>query len=178
MKKSLVAVSLVLACGVAYADESMEQRIEALQQELEALKRQVEQNAAQKAEEEAAERKQADASTQEDAGTDMLFFSAAADPGEGRTVLGGYGEINYNNYKDDSRRDEFDLQRFILFLGHRFSDRTRLYSEIEFEHSVTNGDDQYSGEVAMEQAYIEQRLTDGGNANLRAGLMLLPLQMK
>ena len=175
MKKSMIAAALALACSVAYADESMEQRIEALQRELEVLKQQVEQNAAQKAEEQAAEKRQADASTQEDAGTDMLFFSAAADPEEGRTAVGGYGEINYNNYKDDSKRDEFDLQRFILFLGHRFSDRTRLYSEIEFEHSVTKGDDKDSGEVAMEQAYIEQRLTDTGRANLRAGLMLLPI---
>lgn len=172
MRKSLFAATLALTCSIAYADESMEQQIETLQTELDALKRQVEINTAQK-------EKEAGVSVDEgfgqDAGMDMLFFSAAADPEEGRTAVGGYGEINYNNYKDDSKRDEFDLQRFILFLGHRFSDRTRLYSEIEFEHSVTNGDDKYSGEVAMEQAYIEQRLTDAGNANLRAGLMLLPI---
>ncbi|HUU72598.1 MAG TPA: hypothetical protein VMW70_08225 [Burkholderiales bacterium] len=185
MKKTLVAASLTLVCTVAFADEAMEQRIDALQRELDALKRQVETNTAQdkqQVETDATqEQQQADASADvdsgldEDAGTDMLFFSAAADPDEGRTAVGGYGEINYNNYKDDSRRDEFDLQRFILFLGHRFSDRTRLYSEIEFEHSVTKGGDSSSGEVAMEQAYIEQRLTDDASANLRAGLMLLPI---
>ncbi len=179
MKKSLVAALLALACSVTYADESMEQRIEALQKELEALKRQVEQNAAQQSEKQTADKQTAGAPAEktsaQDAGTDMLFFSAAADPDEGRTAVGGYGEINYNNYKDDSKRDEFDLQRFILFLGHRFSERTRLYSEIEFEHSVTKGGDSSSGEVAMEQAYIEQRLTDAGSANLRAGLMLLPV---
>ena len=179
MKRTLIAVSLALACSVAVADESMEQRIEALQKELEALKRQVERNAAQQREEQAAEKQTSEAPVEDNsaqgAGTDMLFFSAAADPEEGRTVVGGYGEINYNNYKDDSLRDEFDLQRFILFLGHRFSERTRLYSEIEFEHSVIEGGDSSSGEVAMEQAYIEQRLTDAGSANLRAGLMLLPI---
>lgn len=172
MRRSLFAATLALTCSIAYADESMEQQIETLQTELDALKRQVEINTAQK-------EKEAGVSVDEgfgqDAGTDMLFFSAAADPEEGRTAVGGYGEINYNNYKDDSKRDEFDLQRFILFLGHRFSDRTRLYSEIEFEHSVIKGGDSSSGEVAMEQAYIEQRLTDTGSVNLRAGLMLLPL---
>jgi hypothetical protein len=91
------------------------------------------------------------------------------------TTLGGYGEINYNNYKDSSRRDEFDLQRFILFVGHKFNDRTRLFSEIEFEHAVTKGGDSKSGEVAMEQAFIEYDLTQTGTAALRTGLMLLPV---
>ena len=91
------------------------------------------------------------------------------------TTLGGYGEINYNNYKDGSRRDEFDLQRFILFVGHKFNDRTRLFSEIEFEHAVIEGGDSKSGEVAMEQAFIEYDLTQTGTAALRSGLMLLPV---
>ena len=91
------------------------------------------------------------------------------------TTLGGYGEINYNNYKDSSVRDEFDLQRFILFVGHKFNDRTRLFSEIEFEHSFTKGSDSKSGEVAMEQAFIEYDFVDTGAASLRSGLMLLPV---
>ncbi len=159
MKKVVIATSLMLACKAAFADEALEQRIDALQRELEALKSEVDSRS----------------SGADDADPLMPFQSMAAKAEEGRAAVGGYGEINYNNYKDSSKRDEFDLQRFILFLGYRFSDRTRLYSEIEFEHSVTKGGDSSSGEVAMEQAYIEQRLTDTGSANLRAGLMLLPI---
>lgn len=158
MKKSFIAAPLMLACSVVFADEAVEQRIDALQRELDALKSEV----------------TADQAGDADSTTDMLFESAAARPDEGRAAIGGYGEINYNNYKDSAKRDEFDLQRFILFFGYRFSDRTRLYSEIEFEHAVTKGGDSSSGEVAMEQAYIEHRLSDTGSANLRAGLMLLP----
>ncbi|NIO42353.1 MAG: hypothetical protein GTO41_20690, partial [Burkholderiales bacterium] len=158
MKRAAIAVSLMLACKFVFADEALEKRIDALQRELEALKSEVK-NA-----------------TTENVQDDLMpFESAAAKPNEGRASVGGYGEINYNNFKDSSKRDEFDLQRFILFLGYRFSERTRLYSEIEFEHSVTKGGDSSSGEVAMEQAYIEHGLTDAGNANLRAGLMLLPI---
>jgi hypothetical protein len=158
MNRLLVSLPLVLACSLAWADEAVQQRIDALEQELDALKEEV--------------------SSGEDDAQDvygMEFESAAATPEEGRSAIGGYGEINYNNYKDDSKRDEFDVQRFILFLGHRFNERTRLYSEIEFEHSVTKGGDSSSGEVAMEQAYIEHGLTKDNAVNLRAGLMLLPI---
>lgn len=159
MRNSIIAVSLALACGVAYADEDVDRRIDALQKELDALKSQVERDT---------DSESADAPA-------MQFESAAAKSEEGRTALGGYGEINYNNYKDSSKRDEFDLQRFILFVGHRFNERTRLYAEIEFEHAITEGGDSSSGEVAMEQAFIEYGLTQAGTADLRAGLMLLPI---
>lgn len=88
------------------------------------------------------------------------------------TSIGGYGEINYNNHENDSKRDEFDVQRFILFVGHQFSDRTRMMSEIEFEHAQVKGGES-GGEVAMEQAYIEHSLKPG--LNLRAGLQIVPI---
>ena len=91
------------------------------------------------------------------------------------TTLGGYGEINYNNYKDGSVKDEFDLQRFVLFFGYKFNDRTRLFSEIEYEHALTGDGVAAQGEVAMEQAFIEYDLTQTGTAALRSGLMLMPI---
>ncbi len=162
MKKSIIAASMAVACGIAYAEDGVEQRIDALQKELDALKRDVGTHTG-------------GAADNEYAASGMVFESAAEKPDEGRSAIGGYGEINYNNYEDGARRDEFDVQRLILFLGHRFNERTRFYSEIEFEHSVTEGGDSDSGEVAMEQAYIEHGLTADGSANLRAGLMLLPV---
>ena len=196
MEKVVVAVSMILACSLAYADESseaLEQRIDELQKQIDSLKEEMkkspasgEADAGQPASESArsdepGSRKEADATeTKSVSAVDdvlesyMKYESAAENPAQGKTSLGGYGEINYNNYRDGDKRDEFDLQRFILFIGHRFSERTRLYSEIEFEHAFVEGGED-SGEIAMEQAYIEQRLTDTGNANLRAGLFLLPI---
>lgn len=209
MKQIIIAVLLALVCGIAYADEELQQRIEALQKELDVLKSEV---ANEKGKEETPDMDTSDVTANPETGgvtpepetdgatpeTDIgsLFADAETDGAAARpsnmtyqgpaqrskeqagyrgTTLGGYGEINYNNYKDSSRRDEFDMQRFILFVGHKFNERTRLFSEIEFEHAVTDGGDSSSGEVAMEQAFIEYDLTQTGTSALRSGLMLLPI---
>jgi hypothetical protein len=89
-------------------------------------------------------------------------------------ALGGYGEVAYNNYRDGSVKDQADLKRFVLFLGHRFNDRLRFYSEMEIEHAFAkDGKAPANGELEMEQAYIEYGLTP--SANLRAGLQIVPM---
>jgi len=92
-------------------------------------------------------------------------------PAEPDTSIGGYGELSYSNYRDGSVKDQVDFNRFVMFLGHHFNDRLRLYSELEVEHAVSSADDK--GEIEVEQGYIEYNLTP--QANLRAGLMLVPL---
>jgi hypothetical protein len=91
-----------------------------------------------------------------------------------RTQIGSYGEMHYNNLEDqngDDDKDEVDFHRFVLFLGHDFSDSTRMFSEVELEHSVA-GDGQ-NGEVELEQAYIEHDL--GRSTRMKAGLFLMPV---
>jgi hypothetical protein len=68
-------------------------------------------------------------------------------------------------------KDEIDFHRFVLFIGHEFDAKTRLYSELELEHSIASSED--DGEVELEQAYIERDLTDTQHA--RAGVFLLPV---
>jgi len=90
------------------------------------------------------------------------------------TTLGGYGELHYNSLdaRDPSNDvDEIDFHRFVLFVGHRFSDRIQLHSEIEIEHALTG--DGKPGEVEIEQAYVDIRLRDSLTA--KAGLFLLPI---
>ena len=87
----------------------------------------------------------------------------------GKTTLGGYGELHYNNL--DSKK-EADLHRVILFLGHRFSDRITFFSELEVEHSQA-GEGKSGGEVAMEQAYLNFAVTD--NLSISTGLLLMPV---
>lgn len=196
MKQSVIAASLMLAANLSFAadtNDQIDQRIEALQKEIDALKQQVNEssrsgqagsanvgsdttNSSETATGQTGERKNRQSVSEVDDAfeTYLKYESEAENPEQGKTSLGGYGEINYNNYKDGDKRDEFDLQRFILFIGHRFSERTRLYSEIEFEHAFVEGGED-SGEIALEQAYIEHRLSDTANANLRAGLFLLPI---
>ena len=85
-----------------------------------------------------------------------------------RTTLGGYGELHYNG----GDADQLDFHRFVLFVGHRFNDRLRLFSELEVEHALVEGGED-SGEVELEQAWLEYDVTERMSA--RAGLFLLPV---
>jgi len=65
-----------------------------------------------------------------------------------------------------------DLHRFVLMVGHSFSDRLKFWSEVEVEHAFVEGGEE-SGEVAIEQAYID--LMINRRVNLRAGMVLVPV---
>lgn len=101
---------------------------------------------------------------------DILADQLEQQPASGsRTSIGGYGELHYNNYDDQT--DEIDFHRFVLFFGHDFSDDIRFFSEFELEHSLAGeGKD---GEVELEQAYIEFDLNDRTRA--KGGLFLIPV---
>ena len=85
-----------------------------------------------------------------------------------KTSIGGYGELHYNNF-DDSKK--IDFHRFVIFVGHEFTDSIRLFSEIELEHAFSG--DGNPGEVELEQAYIEMDLTD--SITMKAGVFLIPV---
>lgn len=93
-----------------------------------------------------------------------------APAGESRrpTHVGGYGELHYNNLDSGN---EIDFHRFILFVGHNFTDRIRFFSELELEHSLAG--DGEPGEVELEQAWLDFDLTQDHTA--RGGLFLIPV---
>lgn len=86
-----------------------------------------------------------------------------------RTKIGGYGELHYNNL--DGKDDQIDLHRFVLFFGHEFNDKVRMFSELEVEHGIA-GESQV-GEVEVEQAYVEMDINS--NHNAKAGVFLIPV---
>jgi hypothetical protein len=93
-----------------------------------------------------------------------------------QTTVGGYGEMHYTNLSDGTTRTkEIDFHRFILFVGHEFSDSVRFFSEVEIEHSLIKdtADGSGAGEIELEQAYIEVDLDD--NSSVISGLFLLPV---
>ena len=85
-----------------------------------------------------------------------------------KTQLGGYGELHY---KAGDGTDQADFHRFVLYIGHEFSDSIHFFSEFELEHSIA-GEGQ-PGEVELQQAWIELDITH--NHRLRAGLDILPI---
>jgi hypothetical protein len=83
----------------------------------------------------------------------------------GKTQLGGYAQIDYNQpLGNESNNGVLDVHRLVLFIGHKFNDRLSFFSEIEVEHVK---------EIFVEQAFLEMKLTPW--LNLRSGLILIPM---
>src|SRR6188768_3675855 len=89
---------------------------------------------------------------------------------EGVPTLSGYMEVHLN--KVEHLPTEVDLHRFVLMVGHSFSDRLKFWSEVEVEHAFVEGGEE-SGEVAIEQAYID--LMVSRRVNVRTGMVLMPV---
>lgn len=87
------------------------------------------------------------------------------------TSVFGYGEFNYNRYRDPDHTTKADLRRFVVGFGHRFDERLSFMSELEFEHGVVSSEDK--GEAEIEQGYLNYRFSDAVNA--KGGLFLIPL---
>ena len=97
--------------------------------------------------------------------------SASPTSAEPATVLGGYGELNYNRPTHATENTKADVRRFVLALQHRFDGKTKMVAELEVEHAIASADD--SGEVEVEQAYIEHQLNP--TWAVRGGLFLMPI---
>lgn len=78
-------------------------------------------------------------------------------------TIGGYGQIDYNEY-DGSKAGKLDVHRLVLLFGYKFNDKVSFLTEIEYEHVQ---------EVYVEQAYLKYKLNE--NVNVLAGLMLVPM---
>jgi len=90
--------------------------------------------------------------------------------------FGGYGEMHYNNLKNDGAKGdlkEIDFHRFVLYFGHHFNDSIRFHSEVEYEHSLIG--EGKPGELEIEQAYLDFDINP--NLTIRGGLFILPIGM-
>lgn len=85
---------------------------------------------------------------------------------DGKLVIGGYGEVHYNQPFSSTTRSNgtLDVHRMVMLLGYNFNARTQFVSELEFEHV---------GEVFVEQAFLQHKINN--YFNLRAGLLLIPM---
>jgi uncharacterized small protein (DUF1192 family) len=153
----LAAAALVAALAPlpAHSQTGIEQKLEALQQEIDRLKSEVSHLRAQ----------QSAPPAHAKAGDEAKPEEAPA------TSVYGYGEVNYNRFRDTDRTSRADLRRFVFGFGHRFNDRLSFNSEVEIEHAVASAGDQ--GEVEIEQAYLNYQISDA--LNVKGGLFLIPL---
>lgn len=89
-----------------------------------------------------------------------------------RTTLGGYGEVHYSNATGPNTPGLVDLTRFVVYLAHTFDERITLHSELEVEDAKVEPGGR-AGELEVEQAYLDYRLTDW--LTVRSGLVLIPI---
>lgn len=133
----------LLACALALACAPLMARAQTVEQRLDALQQEIE----------------------------RLKAAQRQDAGDSATSIFGYGEFNYNRFRQGDRASRADLRRFVLGFGHRFNDRLSFNSEVEVEHAVVSAGDR--GEVEMEQAYLNYQFSDA--LNVKGGLFLIPL---
>lgn len=162
MKKTSLALALAGAFAApAFAQQpTVEQKLQILQQEIDELK---------------AQARRAPSTPQP--GAPSPEYSSPLDRSSGLasgvTNVLGYGEFNYNRFREGDRESKADLRRFVFGLNHRFDERLTFHSELEVEHAVVSRED--DGELEMEQAWLNYRVSDGGGLNVKAGLFLIPL---
>lgn len=83
--------------------------------------------------------------------------------------IGGYGEALYQDFDDESKTDEWDFLRLILYTGYKYNEKFILNTELELEHASTDKE----GYVSVEFAYIDYLWKP--EVNLRGGLLLVPV---
>jgi hypothetical protein len=84
------------------------------------------------------------------------------------TSIGGYGNAFYQR-NSRTQTSNLDLERFVLFTGHKFNDKISVFSELEVEDAKVTGGES-GGEVAIEQAYLKFNLN--ADQYIVAGLFL------
>lgn len=163
MLTALTTTGLVhAAAGPAPTIEELWTIIQAQQKQLEALKAKTQQT-----------EKKVEATGEM---LEQRVASSGGHGGSGKTTIGGYGELHYNNLESGDGTDtkEIDLHRFVVYFGHEFNERTRFVSELEVEHGGVEADGSpLDGEVEVEQAYVEFDINDEVSA--KGGVFLLPV---
>ncbi len=154
MKKTALAVAMAALAPVVMAaptTEEMWDTIQKQQREIERLK---------------AQSKQTDAKIE---ATASAVERGGNSGWSSKTSIGGYGEHHFNHFKD--KDDQVDAHRFVVYIGHEFTDTIRFFSEVELEHSLAG--DGKPGEVELEQAFIQWDYAQ--NHNVTIGQFLIPV---
>lgn len=83
-----------------------------------------------------------------------------------KLVIGGYGEVHYNQPVDGEIRNngKLDVHRMVMLFGYNFNSKTQFITELEFEHVK---------EVYVEQAFLQYKFNNF--INFRGGLLLIPM---
>ena len=85
-----------------------------------------------------------------------------------RTAIGGYGNAFFQR-DVNAKTSKVNLERFVLFLGHKFNKKISVFAELELEDAKIEGG-KFGGEFALEQCYLKFNIKP--NHSIVAGLFL------
>ena len=183
MKYKLTTLTLaaMLACGTVHAQSNKEMaaQIKQLQEQLQALKAELDgmkkqqSIAAQSARSvEVSSGQTSDVSLRPSASVSAAASQEGASYTSQESPISffGYGELNFTRPKNDPASSVATARRGVFGWGYRFNERTRFVGELEVENAVVSQSD--SGEVALEQFYIEHDINE--KISTKLGLFLMP----
>ncbi|MBI1835935.1 MAG: hypothetical protein HYR91_01585 [Flavobacteriia bacterium] len=84
------------------------------------------------------------------------------------TVISGYGNFRYSNNITKGVA-QINLDRLVVFMGHKFTNKISFFSELEIEDAKITGGE-LGGEFALEQAFIKFDINR--NNYISAGLFI------
>lgn len=166
--RMLVAGALALPLAAQADEAELARRLERLSNELEAVKAELAKM--KKEREQAGTQAAPSAATPTASPAEAPYTNTEGAARDADTVITSYGEVNYNRPRNATENTVADLRRAVIGLQHRFDSQTKFSFELESEHAVTSADD--PGEVEIEQAFVEHRLTP--RVAVRGGLFLIP----
>lgn len=180
-KFTTVTLAALLACGTAHAQSNKEMaaQIKQLQEQLQALKTELDGMKKQQAtavqspgvvEVSSGQSGNAVARPNTTASVATSKEGASYTSQESPISFFGYGEMNFTRPKNDPASSVATARRGVFGWGYRFNERTRFVGELEIENAVVSQSD--SGEVALEQFYIEHDINE--KVATKLGLFLMP----
>jgi hypothetical protein len=173
--RALIATTAVALFGMtvpaqAVTLEELARQLEDLKAQNASLQQKVDKLEAAQAQQSSQVQQQAQAVEKVRESVKTAATTSAAPESPESTTIGSYGEIGYTRPLKSTDQTNVNIQRAVIFLGHRFDDSTRFQSEFEWENAITSYAD--SGEAEVEQLYIEHTFKNGLIGT--GGLYLMP----
>lgn len=182
MKKIVLSLAVVASLSMAATNEELYKEIQNLKKEMNEMKSsQAEQNDAML--EEIANSSYDDGTKYESVGS-MGEAASKVYHSNNEVSIGGYGEYKYRKYNDfknyasstanDTRnKGEFNIVRFVPYIGYKFNDWIVMNTEIEFEDGGAKSDNSKNYKYAIvEFSYLDFLIKE--SFGVRVGHILVP----
>ncbi|MEA3521672.1 MAG: hypothetical protein U9R50_01720 [Campylobacterota bacterium] len=186
MKKTLILLTCVSTLALASSNEELQLQIESLKKEMATMKADNEEQGDILLEEVSSLKDSIFAPL--DNYEEFSSMGAAASKvyhSKGDVSIGGYGEYkykkytNFKNYSSDSanetrKKGEYNIVRFVPYIGFKFNDWIVMNTEIEFEDGGARSDNSKNYKYAIVEFSYLDFLFDSAYA-LRVGHLLVPM---